>query len=178
MGIPTLLSTSTASNASEVDITSNITSSYDEYMFVCTDIGPETNSAEFGFQVNADGESGYNEEAISTYFEAYHNEAGNSTNLGYVTTHDLALGTGLIELSYNVSSDADSSCAGILHIFSPSNTTFVTNFMARFNEYEHNDYTNSPFIAGYINVAAAITGIEFKMSTGNFDGVIQMYGIA
>ena len=178
MGIPTLINTLTASNSSSLADTSSMTSTYDEYMFVCTDIGPATNSAEFGFQVNADGESGYNEQAISTYFEAYHNEGGTSYNLDYVTTHDLALGTGLIELSYNVSSDADSSCAGILHIFSPSNTTFVTNFMARFNEYEHNDYTNSPFIAGYINVAAAITGIEFKMSTGNFDGVIQMYGIA
>ena len=38
MGIPTLISTATASGAASVDITSGIDSTYDEYMFVCTNI--------------------------------------------------------------------------------------------------------------------------------------------
>jgi hypothetical protein len=33
------------------------------------------------------------------------------------------------------------------------------------------------FIAGYINTTTVINEISFKMPSGNFDGVIQMYGI-
>ena len=33
------------------------------------------------------------------------------------------------------------------------------------------------FAAGYINTATAITQIEFKMTSGNFDGKIKMYGV-
>ena len=32
-------------------------------------------------------------------------------------------------------------------------------------------------VAGYINTTTAINAINFKMSTGNFDGTIKMYGI-
>ena len=39
---PVLISTSTASGASSIDITSGIDSTYDEYMFVFTDINPAT----------------------------------------------------------------------------------------------------------------------------------------
>jgi len=34
------------------------------------------------------------------------------------------------------------------------------------------------FIAGYFNVTAAIDGIQFKFDSGNFDGVIKLYGIS
>ena len=61
MGIPTLISTSTASNAASVAITSGIDSTYDEYMFVMTDVGPATDNVVFQFQVNVAGQSGYNE---------------------------------------------------------------------------------------------------------------------
>jgi hypothetical protein len=40
------------------------------------------------------------------------------------------------------------------------------------------DYSNDQFVAGYINDTTAIDEIQFKMDSGNFDGVIQMYGIA
>ena len=37
---------------------------------------------------------------------------------------------------------------------------------------------NNYFASGYINVTAAITEIQFKMTSGNLDGTIKMYGIA
>ena len=39
-------------------------------------------------------------------------------------------------------------------------------------------YAQSDFIAGYINDTTAIDEIQFKMSSGNFDGVIQLFGIS
>jgi hypothetical protein len=35
---------------------------------------------------------------------------------------------------------------------------------------------NDWYSAGYINTALAIDDIQFKMSSGNFDGKIKMYG--
>ena len=65
MGILTLIKTLTAdddSSLSFVDGTSDVTldSTYDEYMFVYTDIGPATDDVHFSFQMNVAGGSGYN----------------------------------------------------------------------------------------------------------------------
>ena len=59
MGIPTLISTATPSNASSVDITSGIDSTYDEYMFVFS-LHNDTNDNVLWFQFNASGGSGFN----------------------------------------------------------------------------------------------------------------------
>ena len=81
-------------------------------------------------------------------------------------------------ISNEIGNGSDESTAGILHIFSPSNTTYVTHFYSRFNSYANHDYSEDQFTAGYVNLAGAITDIQFKMASGNFDGVIQVYGIS
>ena len=178
MGIPTLISTATASDAANVDITSGIDSTYDEYMFVLTDIGPATDSAEFGFQVNAAGQSGFNETMTTTAFAANQEEDDSAASIAYRTGEDQAQGTAYQLLTYAGGNAADESSAGILHLFSPSNTTYVTHFYATVNCSRHDNISQIVHCAGYINVTAAIDEISFKMSSGNFDGAIQMYGIA
>ena len=180
MGIPTLIgSAHTASGAANVDITSGIDSTYDEYMFVFTDIGPATDGVGFKFQVNAAGESGFNETVTTTAFAAYHNENDSSAGLDYAAGNDQAQGTGWIDITtYGVGNDADSSLAGVLHLFSPSNTTYVKHFYARTVGQHKNDVVTECHVAGYINTTAAIDEISFVFTSGNFDGVIQMYGIS
>jgi len=178
MGIPTLISTSTASNSSSIDITSGIDSTYDEYMFVFTDINPAEDSREFTFQVNADGGSGFNETITSTSFRAYHKEDDAAAALAYDTSKDQAQGTAYQSISQSLGNGSDECCAGILHLFNPSNTTYVKHFYSRFNGLHDDDYCMGDFIGGYINTTSAIDEISFKMSSGNFDGVIQMYGIS
>jgi|18_taG_2_1085343.scaffolds.fasta_scaffold04448_4 hypothetical protein len=178
---PILISTSTASDSSSIDITSGIDSTYDEYMFVFTDIGPATNGANFGWQVNADGESGFNEVITSSAFTSYNDEvhANSYSAVAYQTAYDQAQGTDLQRLASLTGSAADEPTAGVLHLFSPASTTYVKHFYARANSYyyAYGGYINDNFSAGYINTTSAIDEITFKMSTGNFDGVIQMYGI-
>ena len=179
MGIPTLISTATASDAASVDITSGIDSTYDEYMFVFTDINPATDNALLTFQANATGASGYNETITSTFFEAAHAEDDSATAFTYFTTYDQAEGTAFQPISFKIGNAADESAAGILHLFSPSNTTYVKHFYARANAYSDGGTSSvDAYAAGYLNTTAAIDEISFKMSSGNFDGVIQMYGIA
>ena len=178
MGIPTLISTATASNAATVSITSGIDSTYDEYMFVFTDINPVSSEQNFTFQVNAAGASGYNETMTTTIFRSRHAENDSSTGLEYVTARDQAQGTAYQTLAQGVGSGADQSIAGILHLFSPASTTYVKHFYATTTEVHQDNAVHAWYMAGYINITTAVDDIQFKMDSGNFDGVIQMYGIA
>ena len=175
-GGPILISTSTASNVSSVDITSGIDSTYDEYMFVCTDIHSREDDRGFNFQVNAAGQTGFNETITSTYFMAQHYESGTTSTLAYFTNMDLAQGTGNQKLTHQ-GNDADQASVVILHLFSPASTTYVKHFYFQGSAYQSDDRNYNAFGAGYINTTAAIDEISFYMSGGNFDGVIQMYGI-
>ena len=179
MGIPTLISTATASNDSAVSITSGIDSTYDEYMFVFTDINPATDNDELAFQVNAVGETGFNEYMTTTFFEAQHSESGTAVGPGYESGKDQAQGTAYQQLTDNTGNGSDECVAGVLHLFNPASTTYVKHFYARTNTNTYDDVCIQAFTAGYINTTAAIDEISFTMfSGGNFDGVIQMYGIA
>jgi len=175
---PILISTHTASGSSSVDITSGIDSTYDEYMFVFTDVNPATNDANFQFQVNASDDVGGDFDTsliTSTFFRAYHAES-NAASLDYVTSMDQAQSAAYLNLVYGTGNDTDECCAGILHLFNPSSTTYVKHFYSRANTYD-GAYGRDCFSAGYINQTLALSEISFKMSTGNFDGTIQMYGI-
>ena len=68
--------------------------------------------------------------------------------------------------------------SGELHLFNPSSTTYVKNFFGTTNNLQNADYTEEQFTAGYINVTAAVTNVQFSMSSGNFVGTIKMYGIS
>ena len=186
MGIPTLIKTLTASDSASlsfVDGTADVTldSTYDEYMFVFTDIGPATDAVDFQFQVNATDDAGgdYDTSLItSTSFQAYHSEDDNDTALEYSSGEHLAQSASFQHLSNDLGNGADESCAGILHLFSPASTTYVKHFYSRFSKYDYRSWAWDMYIAGYVNDTTAIDEIQFKMSSGNFDGVIQMYGIS
>ena len=171
------ISSQTASSSASVEFTTGIDSTYDEYMFICTDIGPATNNSEFGFQVNVVGQSGYNETVTNSHWSDWHLENDSSAGEGYHTDFDQAQGTSNVVLSRELGNGADESTSGILHLFAPSNTTYVTQFYSRFSGYVHDDGPKGSYVGGYFNVTGAIDEIQFKMDSGNFDGTIAMYGI-
>ena len=186
MGIPTLIKTQTASNSAYIDFidgTSDVVfdSTYDEYMFVLTDLGPATNDVSLGFQVNATDDAGGDFDTslmVTTYFGSHHYENDSTTGLAMAGAtfllHDEASFQFITQSQGNGS---DESAACILHIFNPSSTTYVKHFIARSSSLHQIDAAQDGFIAGYINDTTAIDEIRFKMESGNFDGVIQMYGI-
>ena len=176
-GAMTLLATETASSSATITFDSNIDDTYDEYVFKFYDINPGTNDV--NFQVNfRDGSTAYDATKTTTFFRALHNENGATTALAYRTGDDVAQGTGVQKLGHGIGSVADESLAGTLTLYAPSNTTFVKHFIATTNINEHSDVTVQSFIAGYCNVTAAIDGVQFSMSSGNFDGVIKLYGVS
>ena len=155
-----------------------IDSTYEEYMFVFTDVNPATDQARFGFQVNAVGESGYNETITSTAFRSAHGE-DDTTYFNYETSEDQAQGTALQSVVQYIGNGSDECATGEFHLFSPSSTTYVKHFYARSISYWHNNKAGELYTAGYIDLTypPVMNEISFKMSSGTFDGVIQMYGI-
>ena len=186
MGIPTLIKTLTASNSASlefVDGASDVVfdSTYDEYMFVFTDINPVTDAASLSFQVNAtdDAGGGYDTSLItSTVFRVYHSESNSVAGPEYLTGTDLAQSSNFQKIIENIGNGTDESAAGIMHFFSPASTTYVKHFYHRASSYNNASAAHEFYVAGYINDTTAIDEIQFKMDSGNFDGVIQMYGIA
>ena len=172
-----LLSTQTASNSATISFTTGLDSTYDEYQFKFIDIHPRTDSVDFQFNMSTDSGSNYNVTKTTTYFQATHNEADTEASLSYKTDLDLAQSTAFQTLSDRSGNGADEIVSGYMSLFNPSSTTYVKHFIANINNYLFADYTQEGFIAGYGNTTSAINAIQFKMSSGNFDGTIKLYGV-
>jgi hypothetical protein len=172
-----LLSTQTASASASISFTTGIDSTYKEYMFIFNNIHPASDGQPFTVNFR-DGSSAFDATKTTTVFNVYHNENDSATNLGYRTDNDIAQGTGYQSLAHSVGADADQSVSGTMHLFDPSNTTFVKHFLATTFNAHSSDIAYEQFTAGYCNVTVAIDGVDFKFASGNIDaGTIQMFGI-
>ena len=73
----------------------------------------------------------------------------------------------------------DESGSGTLHLFDPSNTTFVKHFISQAPATISNDNLEVLYVAGYHNTTSAINAVSFKFESGNIDsGVIKLYGVS
>jgi hypothetical protein len=172
-----LLSTQTASNSATISFTTGLDSTYDAYEFHFINIHARTDNVIFQFNMSTDSGSNYNVTKTTSYFETYNNETLAVFNLEYSAAYDLAQSTAFQTLCVVSGSDADQNSGGTLQLFNPSSTTYVKHFIANLNDYTYHDYSLSAFIAGYGNTTSAVNAIRFQMSSGNFDGVIKLYGV-
>ena len=173
----TLITTNTESGDANSAFTSSIDSTYKLYVFKFYGINPETDNAQFTFNVSIDGGSNYNVTKTTTVMETHHDEADSATALAYETSRDIAQGTGYQILSEATGSGGDESCAGEIFLFNPSSTTYVKHFYGICTSYHGADYLWTQYVAGYFNTTDNIDAIDFKMSSGNMDGTIKMYGV-
>ena len=174
-----LLATNTFTGTTTSDFVTLIDYTYDVYCFKFTDINPDTDQTFFSVQFNVAGGSGYNETMTTSYFGASNDEGGTYTGeLTYMTAYDQANGTAYQYLSRKIGNGADECAAGTLWLYAPSSTVFMKQFYSRANNYYHDDYTMDTYVGGYVDTTSAIDEISFKMSSGNMDGEIKMYGIS
>ena len=171
-----LLSEQTASSSATIDFTSNIDSTYKEYIFKYINIHPATQS-NFSFQVDTGTNTNYNQTITSNSYYAEHSE-GDSSSLSYFDATDQGQGTAFQMISHNPGTDNDSNSNGVLHLFDPSNTTFVKHFIGDSNCTNGSATSHRNFVAGYVNTTTALTRVRFKFASGNIDsGTIKMYGV-
>ena len=178
-GSMVLLSTSTASSSSTIDITSGIDSTYKVYVFKFIDIHQSNDGADFQFQVDTGTNTSYNQTITSAGFVCEHDEADTATTLA---THSgsavLHQETGFQDLGRSLGNDNDQSLSGQLYLFDPSNSSHVTHFEAVINEAGSTNQSVQRHVSGYVNTTTAITRIRFKADAGTIDsGTIKLYGI-
>jgi hypothetical protein len=179
LGSMVLISEQTASASASISFTSGIDSTYPIYLFKFINAHAATNNTDFTFNFTTDG-SNWNVTKTTTAFQAYHNENDGGAALGYVTADDLAQGTGFQQLTIGnvMGNENDESYSGEMYLFNPSSTTFVKHFIARGVGMHHVEIANDNYIAGYANTTSAVTGVQFKMASGNTDaGTFKLYGL-
>ena len=176
-GALNLISTSTASSSSTISFTSGIDSTYKEYIFKFINCHPASNNVYLDFQGSTDSGSNYNTAITASFFRAYNSEDGSGATLVYVDAGQ-AQGTSYQNLSRGIGNGNDECVSGYLHLFNPSDTTFVKHFISVTN-INDSAYSQNTYVGGYFNTTSAIDAVSFKMSSGNLDsGVIKLYGVS
>ena len=174
-----LLASQTASADASIEFTSNITSTYGEYIFHFYYIHPASDDASWTFNGSIDGGSNYNVDKTNTHFVAIHYEDDATTNLSYETSLDIVDDSGYTNMANLTSNDNDMAVSGELHLFNPASTTYVKHFYSRtVSMYSESVSQNNTLASGYFNTTSAINALDFKFSTGNTDaGIIKMWGV-
>ena len=177
-GALNLISTQTADGDASVSFTSGLDSTYDVYIFKFININPATDLAEFTFTVDSDGGASYGMTKTSSAFHAYNGETSGSADLEYQTGQDLAQSTSPQQLNNGLGNEEDECLSGELYLFAPSSTTYVKHYYSRCQFCQGNEYSEDFYIGGYINSTSAVNAIKFAMDSGNFDGIITLYGVS
>ena len=172
-----LLSTQTADDSASISFTSGIDSTYGVYVFKFININAATDQANFTFQASTDGGSSYGVTLTTTFIMAYHEESDGDAGLQYQGGLDLAQSTDFQIIYYYLGNGSDECGSGELHLFNPASTTYVKNWYARGNANISGARSDDDMPAGYFNTTTALNAIQFKMTSGNFDGKIKMYGV-
>ena len=172
-----LWSTQTASGSANLSFTSGIDSTYDVYIFKFVDINPATEYASFTFQASTDGGSSYAVTLTTTAFRALHRESDTEYDFSYQTGMDRAQATTYQPIIDTQDNGAEDCGVGELSLFAPSSTTYVKHWIGIGQGRRSQPATQVSYTAGYFNTTSAINAVDFKMSSGNFDGIIKMYGL-
>ena len=174
----------TASASSTIDFvdgTSDVVldDTYKEYLFTWNNIHPSSQGDIFKVNFSDDTSShSYDLTKTTTFFRARLDEDDSDGGVAYASGSDRAQSTADQELVVNTNGDNDSCCAGYLHLFNPSSTTFVKHFIARSISAGESDRCYASFVGGYVNTTAAVTAVRFTQGGSNIDaGDICLYGI-
>ena len=174
------LSSQTASNQASLAFTSGIDSTYDVYCWRYFQINPVTDDTNFVVQFSADGGSTVGLSKTTTFFYAYNRETAGSQGVSYQTSRDLANSTSSQQICSLIGNDTDACGVGEFWLFDPLSTTYVKHFYGTAQGYESissGPYSLNAFVSGYVNDTRAVNGVQFSMSSGNFDGHVAMYGL-
>ena len=166
----TLLSTTTVSSAvAQVDITSNIDSTYKSYMFKIINMHPATDAAEANIRFFQGGSVVEG----SAYEWAHHEDRSDgNTSLGY------SGGAANMILAYNVGNTGGQAFSADLELFDPAGTTFETSFIHHAASSNNDEDYVSSVGGGKLENTTAVTGVRFYFSSGNIEsGIFKLYGI-
>ncbi len=170
-GALVLLEQHTASNSTELDFTSCISSTYDTYMIEVVSLVTST-TLQLQIQMSTNGGSSYDTGSNYQWSSAF----------GYASS---AGGTGStsdtkIAFDASLTKNANTAYYGSLKLFDPLNTSLYKFIMYQWSVSV--TAVNAPLNymgSGYYKSTTAVNAFRFIASTGNFtSGTIRVYGVA
>jgi hypothetical protein len=163
----------TASNSADLQFTSLIDSTYDNYLFRFTTLVPATDGNTLHFRFSSNNGSSWDTGSVYRWCRRFMNQSSFNNNDGASANTSLnAIGT----LSNAASLGG---LTGRLELFNPLDTVGFKNMLAEisFRSTDTNNYRMD--IGGTYLSTSAINAIQFYMLTGNItSGTIDMYGYA
>tara|TARA_Y100001951_G_scaffold85205_1_gene75010 strand:- start:80 stop:853 length:774 start_codon:yes stop_codon:yes gene_type:complete len=183
-----LLTTNTASDSANLSFTTLINGDYFLYMFIWRGIKGSSNGNFFNVEFSTDAGSTWSTTKTTSYVYAYHEADGGSGDLSAPASRWIANATGYQNLDNDNSSGADASSTGRLYLFYPSAVDGDPQTYGAYKQiiwksqnkaHDGTEYWSKMVQGmGYLDEATAITGADFKMTTGNIvSGTVKMYGI-
>ena len=172
------IASATADGDSVINFTSGIDSTYNVYYVVYNAIHPAAGS-KLTCQFTTNG-SDFNLALATAQSNGSNTEAGSASNNNADASEDQNDGTAYQSIAYadTIETNAESCCNGFLWLYGPSNTTFHKHFYSRSVAKDDAPGGAQTFTTGQIKTASAVTGISFKMSSGNIDsGTFTLYGL-
>ena len=176
VGAWTFISETVASNSATISITSGITSTYDLYMVVITNLDPATTDTELDMLVSTDGGSAYR---TSGYRESSSRHGVGSARDDYVNTSATSLqilgGSGANE-SLNAGNRGGNA---IVYIPNPSDTGEKTQIWWQGGFHTNGNEQQSVIGTGcYDSAAEDLDAVRFQMESGNIStGNFALYGL-
>ena len=164
-----LLSTTAASSSANVDISSNIDSTYKAYMIEIINMHIATNDTTLRMRFFQGG-------SVDTggYDYAFQTVANNTTSTG----HYQATNADYIEMTYAQQQQNEADLSGRILIYNPADTTFNTNCVFNLVYQVDGDNCRMADGCGRIEQTEAVDGVRLYMSSGNIDsGTFKLYGI-
>ena len=173
----TLITTQTVtSEASEVNFSSGIDSTYDEYMFISEIIyssGPAWTDIQFYIDAATTAVT-----KTTTTFHTYQSEAADDKILQYASAEDEANSTNAQKIDNYVGSIANAQSCGVMQLFQPSSSTVHKQFISRQTLKRHDVYTAGFHAAGNLMTTSPIVYVRYVPNTGTIRGIFKMYGVS
>jgi len=173
-----LLEQHTASNSAELDFTTCITSTYDEYEIHLVNLIPATDGAFLSLQVSVNGGSTYDSGANygSVGWIAFNSGASHLGADSGLTAAPLPPGATLTNAA------ALAGIVGRVHLFNPAGSTAAKMLMegrAYFTQQNAGALAVEDFGASYLATGSAVNAFRILMSSGDItSGTVRVYGLA
>jgi hypothetical protein len=168
-----LIQSQTANNSATLDFTTGINSTYDEYLFILSNITPQTDAVNLAIRVSEDGGSTWKAGASDYTYTRHDNNS---------TPADAANGATSTALVINgdIGNAAAESLSGEVRLFKPSVAGKYHAFTFHNQGFSGPGLNYSVVGSGISAVSglAAINGVRFLHSSGNIaSGTISLYGV-
>ena len=170
----------TTISSGDSNVILSIDGTFDEHFIIFNAVHPSASNADFGANFRSTGSSGnFNVGKQTGFYRCTQEENGSGETFAYQSGKDVAGNSGSdFEIGSSLGNANHDGISGYMSIFNAGSTTFQKSFFIVADETHGGNIQIMSFVSGYVRTTDALTGIRFRMSSGNLDsGSFQLFGV-